>query len=394
MVLTVPLFTSGLAGSVVRQASDRDNSAMMDIESTRRDVVQLVAQAWDQLVSSKNAVDLEQSQLDLEKDRGSRETGSSSGWDCGTTVDLLNAEFELANARLALVQSQHDRLRRRRRALVGDGPARGSVPDAGCADLRSGRRPQPREGHWRRALGRRDWPPGQAQRHPQACDRTFAAVGRRSSAHYRSCAERRSAVEPSGVVAWASVVSRQSSTATFGETPRRELRRRDCAAGGIERGRPLLQTSGWRPQGRRRPAPSRGSHFFSGTMLSRIPPRARAITGRPAASTSTWNDAEVFHARKEQCSAFAHQLDQFPHDPPGPVVFDPHAAELLHNRRPEDRRRPPPTVASTADRPRPRVRPTCRKQLSRVEIIRRPLQPAARKSWTSTGGCMIWADLR
>jgi outer membrane protein len=103
VVFSQPLFTSGMNSSKIRQALDDDNRAMLDIENARRGV----AQAWDQMVSTRGALTIEQRQLAVELiavegNRIEERVGQRS------TIDLLNAELELANARVSLVQSRHD----------------------------------------------------------------------------------------------------------------------------------------------------------------------------------------------------------------------------------------------------------------------------------------------
>jgi outer membrane protein len=107
LVFSKPLFTSGYNSSKVRQALDDDNHAQLAIEAARRGVVQLVAQAWDQLASTQSAFVIEERQVEVETvavqgNRVEERVGQRS------TIDLLNAELELANARLGLIQSRHD----------------------------------------------------------------------------------------------------------------------------------------------------------------------------------------------------------------------------------------------------------------------------------------------
>jgi len=107
LVFNKPLFTSGYNSSKVRQALDDDNHAQLAIEAARRGVVQLVAQAWDQLASTQSALAIEERQVAVETvavqgNRVEERVGQR------TTIDLLNAELELANARLGLIQSRHD----------------------------------------------------------------------------------------------------------------------------------------------------------------------------------------------------------------------------------------------------------------------------------------------
>lgn len=107
VTLSQPLFTSGMNSSKIRKALDDDDHARLAVEATRRDVVQLVAQAWDQLVSVRSALLIEQHQVDVELvavegNRVEERVGQRS------TIDLLNAELELANARLGLIAGRHD----------------------------------------------------------------------------------------------------------------------------------------------------------------------------------------------------------------------------------------------------------------------------------------------
>ena len=107
VVYSQPLFTSGVNSSKIRQALEDDNHAMLQVETARRGVVQLVAQAWDQMVSTRSALAIEQRQLTVEQvavegNRIAVRGGQRS------TIDLLNAEQELANTRVDVVQSRHD----------------------------------------------------------------------------------------------------------------------------------------------------------------------------------------------------------------------------------------------------------------------------------------------
>ena len=107
VVFNQPLYASGLNSSKIREAVERDNIALLDIETARRGVVQVVAQGWDQLVSTRNAIAIEERQVEVEKiavagNRIEERVGIRS------TIDMLNAELELADTRLALTQSRHD----------------------------------------------------------------------------------------------------------------------------------------------------------------------------------------------------------------------------------------------------------------------------------------------
>jgi outer membrane protein len=102
-----PLFTSGMNSSRIRQALERDNQAQLNVETRRRGVVQQVARAWSALVSTDRALDIQQKQVDVEQaavagNRIEQRVGTRS------TFELMNAEFELTDSRLQLLQNRHD----------------------------------------------------------------------------------------------------------------------------------------------------------------------------------------------------------------------------------------------------------------------------------------------
>jgi outer membrane protein len=106
-VYNQPLFTSGINSSRIRQALERDKQAQLNVEYVRRGVVQQVARAWSALVSTDRALDIQQKQADVEEaavvgNRIEQRVGTRS------TFELMNAEFELTDARLRLLQSRHD----------------------------------------------------------------------------------------------------------------------------------------------------------------------------------------------------------------------------------------------------------------------------------------------
>jgi outer membrane protein len=107
LVFTQPLFTSGINSSKVREALDDDNKAQFDVDDARRGVVEQIAKSWDQFVSLRNAGDEQTRQLTLETtavegDRVEERAGLRSN------IDLLNAELELANTQIGLIQNRHD----------------------------------------------------------------------------------------------------------------------------------------------------------------------------------------------------------------------------------------------------------------------------------------------
>ncbi len=133
-----PLFTSGLTNSRVREAADRDSQAQLEIEATRRGVIQQVAQAWSQLVSTRGALAIEVRQVEAERasvegNRIEERAGLRS------TIELLNAELELTTSRVTLVQGRHDEYLARASVLAAMGllEARFLVPGVEAYDTRS-----------------------------------------------------------------------------------------------------------------------------------------------------------------------------------------------------------------------------------------------------------------
>jgi outer membrane protein len=107
VVFSQPLFTSGLNASEIREALERDNHDMINIETARRATVQAVAQAWEQLTSTRAALTVEQEQIKSEQ---AAFEGNKIEERVGlrTTIDVLNAEQELENAEVTFAQAHHD----------------------------------------------------------------------------------------------------------------------------------------------------------------------------------------------------------------------------------------------------------------------------------------------
>jgi outer membrane protein len=106
-VISQPLFTSGMNSSKIREALERDNQAMLTVETTRRDVVQAVSRSWSALVGTRDAIEVQQQQVLAEEaavkgNRVEQRVGSRS------TFELMNAEFELTNSQVSLLQNRHD----------------------------------------------------------------------------------------------------------------------------------------------------------------------------------------------------------------------------------------------------------------------------------------------
>jgi outer membrane protein len=106
-VLSIPLYQGGAEYSRVRQAKEQHSQALMQIASTQRQVDEAVRNAWEGLRSAQANIVSSQEQVKaneiaLEGVRQEAEVGSQ------TTLDVLNAEQELLNARVALVSAERD----------------------------------------------------------------------------------------------------------------------------------------------------------------------------------------------------------------------------------------------------------------------------------------------
>lgn len=107
VAVSVPLFTGGLISSQVRAAEERNNADRQTIEETRRGVLRTVSQAWNSLVGARanlaaNEEQVRAAKIAFEGVRQEAQVGLR------TTLDVLNAEQELRNAELSLVNARRD----------------------------------------------------------------------------------------------------------------------------------------------------------------------------------------------------------------------------------------------------------------------------------------------
>jgi outer membrane protein len=101
--LTVPLYQGGAEYSLVRQARQQAQQARMVVEDQRRAASQQATQAFETLTSARAQVEANRAQIraaEIALDGVQREAIVGSR----TTLDVLNAEQELLNARVALVR--------------------------------------------------------------------------------------------------------------------------------------------------------------------------------------------------------------------------------------------------------------------------------------------------
>jgi outer membrane protein len=107
--LTVPIYQGGAEYSLIRQAKETLGQRRLDLDTARDQVRQNVVQAWGQLEAAKANIDATQAQVQASEIalNGVREEARVGQ---RTTLDVLNAQQELVNARVSLVSAQRDRV--------------------------------------------------------------------------------------------------------------------------------------------------------------------------------------------------------------------------------------------------------------------------------------------
>jgi outer membrane protein len=107
--VAVPIYQGGQEFSLIRQSKESLGQQRLTLDLTRNQVRQAVVQAWGQFEATKAQVIAAQSQVTSSEValNGVREEARVGQ---RTTLDVLNAQQALVNARVALVTAQHDRV--------------------------------------------------------------------------------------------------------------------------------------------------------------------------------------------------------------------------------------------------------------------------------------------
>ena len=107
--LTVPIYQGGAEYSLIRQAKETMGQRRLDLDTARDQVRQNVVQSWGQLDAAKANIEATQAQVQASEIalNGVREEARVGQ---RTTLDVLNAQQELVNARVSLVSAQRDRV--------------------------------------------------------------------------------------------------------------------------------------------------------------------------------------------------------------------------------------------------------------------------------------------
>jgi outer membrane protein len=107
--LSVPIYQGGAEYSAIRQAKETLGQKRIDLDTARDQVRQGVVQSWGQLEAAKANIEATQAQVQATEIalNGVREEARVGQ---RTTLDVLNAQQELVNARVSLVSAQRDRV--------------------------------------------------------------------------------------------------------------------------------------------------------------------------------------------------------------------------------------------------------------------------------------------
>jgi outer membrane protein len=107
--LSVPIYQGGSEYSLIRQSKETLGQRRIDMDTARDQVRQGIVQAWGQLDAAKGNIEattaqVQSSEIALNGVREEARVGQR------TTLDVLNAQQALVNARVSLVSAQRDRV--------------------------------------------------------------------------------------------------------------------------------------------------------------------------------------------------------------------------------------------------------------------------------------------
>ena len=107
--LSIPIYQGGGEFATIRQAKETLGQRRLDLDTAREAAQQVVVQSWGQLEAAKAQIQATEAQVAAAEIalNGVREEARVGQ---RTTIDVLNAQQELVNARVALVTAQRDRV--------------------------------------------------------------------------------------------------------------------------------------------------------------------------------------------------------------------------------------------------------------------------------------------
>jgi outer membrane protein len=107
--LTIPIYQGGAEYSAIRQSKETVGQQRLNLDVNRDQARDTVVQSWGQLDAAKAQIEATTAQVNAAEIalNGVREEARVGQ---RTTLDVLNAQQELVNARVAFVTAQHDRV--------------------------------------------------------------------------------------------------------------------------------------------------------------------------------------------------------------------------------------------------------------------------------------------
>ena len=107
--ISVPIYQGGGEYSLIRQSKETLAQQRMSLEQVRDQARANVVQTWGQLLAGRSQVKSAQEQVS-ESETALNGVRDEARVGQRTTLDVLNAQQALVNARVALVTAQHDRV--------------------------------------------------------------------------------------------------------------------------------------------------------------------------------------------------------------------------------------------------------------------------------------------
>jgi outer membrane protein len=107
--LTIPIYQGGAEYSAIRQSKETVGQQRLNLDVNRDEARETVVASWGELDAAKAQIEATTAQVNAAEIalNGVREEARVGQ---RTTLDVLNAQQELVNARVALVTAQHDRV--------------------------------------------------------------------------------------------------------------------------------------------------------------------------------------------------------------------------------------------------------------------------------------------
>jgi outer membrane protein len=107
--VTVPLYQGGAEYSTIRQSKEALGQRRLDLATTRDQARASVVQVWGEIQATKAQIQAAQEQVRA-SEVALKGVRMEARLGLRTTLDVLNAQQALVNARVSLVTAQHDRV--------------------------------------------------------------------------------------------------------------------------------------------------------------------------------------------------------------------------------------------------------------------------------------------